>query len=58
MLNKRICSSCKYWRIGVPCGSCSIEPFLYTNDKMVFEDATDICPLENKGDECCIKMKS
>lgn len=22
---KRICSSCKYWVIGVPCEKCSLE---------------------------------
>lgn len=48
-MSKRTCMSCKYWKIGIPCGTCSLDFMLFTNDKMVFEDASDKCPLE-KGE--------
>lgn len=53
MKDKRVCGNCEFWKMGIPCGSCNLKPFLKTNDEMVFEDATGRCPLENNDNEYC-----
>ena len=47
------CSDCKYWRMGIPCGTCNYPGITYlsTNDKMVFEDASEDCPLVKLKEE-------
>lgn len=47
------CGSCRYWKMGIPIGVCLHEKgsYQYTSDKMVFEDASDECPLVKELNE-------
>lgn len=51
MENVRKCSGCRYWEMGIPCGSCRHPKVSYlpTNDDMVFFDAGKKCPLNQEN---------
>lgn len=46
MSEKRICSTCRFWQMGIPVGHCVHEKarFLPTSDRMVWDDAGPDCP--------------
>lgn len=50
MENVRRCSGCRYWEMGIPCGSCRHPKVSYlpTNDDMVFFNAGKNCPLNQE----------